>query len=56
VHAFYLNKWAEPNFKEISNLTGGKSILLDINSEHSAEEMTRIVTEEVMLTVAKQNG
>jgi hypothetical protein len=51
-----LNSWAQPNFEEISRLTGGESQLLDINSTSGAEMLTRLVTEQILMSAGNQNG
>jgi len=56
VHAFFVNRKAEANFKEIAKETGGRCKLLDINSSAGAEKLTNLVTKEILRNVGQSNG
>ena len=56
VHAFYVDKRAESNFREISSQTGGRCEMLDINSSSGAQMLTDLITEEILRNVGNSNG
>ena len=56
VHALYLNEHAKVNFEEISSVTNGKSQLLNIHTEMSAELLTSLVTEKILKDVGERAG
>ena len=45
IHAYFVDKAAEDNFKEIASETGGKCEFLDVNSAAGAEILTNLITE-----------
>jgi len=56
VHAFFVDRHAENNFREIAKTTGGRCEFLDINSPSGAEMLTDLVTEEVLRNVGGDRG
>ena len=39
VHTFFVNKWAEPDFVQIANITGGTCQFLDVNNQEVGQKM-----------------
>ena len=56
VHTFYVDNYAESNFREISAETGGRCEALDIQSASGAELLTKFVTEEILRKTAGAKG
>ena len=56
VHTFYIDNYAESNFREIAKETGGRCEALDIQSSSGAELLTQFVTEEILRKTAGENG
>jgi len=56
VHAFFVAKGAETNFREIASQTGGRCQELDINSSNGAQMLTDLVTEEVLRNIGNRKG
>jgi len=51
VHAFYVAKYAQASFQEMSTATGGKCEYLDVNSAKGADLLTDTVTIQVLQSV-----
>ena len=56
VHAFYLTEGARANFAHIAERTGGRCAKLNINSPDGAEQLTHLVTEEILRKAAGAQG
>jgi len=56
VHTFFLHKGAEHNFKEIASKSGGTCRKLDINSKDGAQQLTNLITEEILRKSAGDQG
>jgi hypothetical protein len=48
VHGFYVKEKARDAFTEIADATGGKSQALDVSSDRGAEDLTNLVTKQVL--------
>jgi len=51
VHAFYVHKNAEVEFKKIADATGGYCANLDVNDEISVHRITNLVTESILKNI-----
>ena len=51
VHCFWVNRRAETSFREIAAGTGGRAAYLDINSDQGADDLTDLLSEEILRKV-----
>jgi GTPase SAR1 family protein len=51
IHAFYVDRCARESFEHFAKETNGRCAMLDINSATGAEQLTNLVTEEVLRSV-----
>ena len=56
VHAFYVDKSAKTNFREIADYTGGQAEFLDVNGPNGEELLTKFVTEEILKDIGEKTG
>lgn len=56
IHAFYVHELAAVEFKKLADQTGGKCGFLDIHSEKGAEDLTNVVTVEILREVGRSSG
>jgi len=56
VFAFYCVDNVAPNFNEIAAASGGRSAKLDVNSPSGAQQLTDVVTQEILRDVGRQTG
>ena len=58
VHAFYVENYHEvaANFKEIAKETGGECRFLDVNSSSGAEQLTEIVSKNILMNAGNKYG
>ncbi|ETO03180.1 Helicase conserved domain containing protein [Reticulomyxa filosa] len=56
VHAFFICERAEQSFREIARVTNGRCEKLDINSEKGSDQLTNLVSDEVLRNIGGSKG
>ncbi|ETO06651.1 hypothetical protein RFI_30741, partial [Reticulomyxa filosa] len=56
VHAFFICERAEQSFRKIACATNGRCEKLDINSEKGSDQLTNLVSEEVLRNIGGSKG
>ncbi|ETN97163.1 hypothetical protein RFI_40367 [Reticulomyxa filosa] len=56
VHAFYIGRKAQQNFMQIANITDGRCEKLEIRSNKGSDQLTDLISEEVLKNAGGANG
>ncbi|ETO21275.1 hypothetical protein RFI_15928 [Reticulomyxa filosa] len=56
VHAFYVERQAKENFEAIARISGGRCAELKINSDEGSDQLTNVVSEEVLRNAGGSKG